>query len=186
MKTIALAFLSLAILGTGALAQAPVGPTSIKVGRVEVSAPSTPEYQITGGQNKRYKTAKWLEFEVGYETKVDEIDELTFAFSALIENKLLDGEVTYVNIAKGPDHFAVMYISPKSIDKLTQGKTLTASSIQNVWVEVRYKGQLIGKESYKPGNPPNVQRVPGMVVNKTMTPFAPLFYDRYEEIKANR
>ncbi len=186
MKTLTLALLSLAVLTTGAFAQAVVGPTSIKLGKVEIAAPSSPEYQVTGGLNKRYKTAKWLEFEIGYDTKPEEIDELTFKFTALIENKLLDGEVTYVNIAKGTEHFAVMYLSPKSIDKLTGGKTLTAASIQNVWVEVSRQGQLLARESYKPGAQPNLPHVAGMVLNKTQTPFAPLFYDRYEEIKPTR
>lgn len=186
MKILALALLTFAVTATGALAQAVVSPASIKLGRVEISAPSTPEYQITGGQNKRYKLGKWLEFEIGYETKAEEIDELTFKFTALIENKLLDGEVTYVNIAQGRDHFAVMYLSPKSIDKLTGGKTLTAASIQNVWVEVNRQGQVLGRESFKPGQQPNLPHVAGLVLNKMQTPFAPLFYDRYEEIKAAR
>lgn len=186
MKTTLLAVLSLTGLTTGAFAQAVVGPTSIKLGKVEISAPSTPEYNITGGQNKRYKLGKWLEFEVSYETVPEEIDELTFKFTALIENKLLDGEVTYINIGKGRDHYAVMYLSPKSIDKLTGGRTLTAASIQNVWVEVSRQGQVLAKESFKPAQQPNLPRVAGLVLNKNQTPFAPLFYDRYEEIKGTR
>ncbi|MEQ1860031.1 MAG: Amuc_1102 family pilus-like protein [Chthoniobacteraceae bacterium] len=186
MKAFSLALFSLVALAGGALAQVPVGPTSIKLGKAEISAPSTPEYQVTGGQNKRYKLGKWLEFEISYDTVPEEIDELTFKFTALIENKLLDGEVTYINIGKGKDHYAVMYISPKSLDKLTGGKTLTAASIQNVWVEVNRQGQLLGRESFKPGPQPNLPRVSGLVLNKTQTPFAPLFYDRYEEIKSTR
>lgn len=186
MKNLALVLLAFAALGTAAQAQIPVGPASVKLGKVEISAPSTPEYQVTGGQNKRYKTGKWLEFEVSYDTVPDEIDELTFKFTALIEKKLLDGEVTYVNIAKGRDHYAVMYISPKSIDKLTGGKALTPASIENVWVELTRQGQVLARTSFRPGNAPNLPHVAGMVVNKTQTPFAPLFYDRYEEIKATR
>src|SRR5262245_47643530 len=100
MKTLTFAFLSLVALSAGAWAQAQaIGPTSIKLGKVEPSFANTPEYQVTGGQNKRYKTAKWFEVEIGYETVNEEIDELTFKFTALIEKKLLDGEVTYINIS---------------------------------------------------------------------------------------
>jgi len=186
MKTITFALLSLAALASSAFAQAPVGPTSIKLGKVEISAPSTPEYNITGGQNKRYKLGKWLEFEIAFDTVPEEIDELTFKFSALIENKLLDGEVTYVNIAKGKDHYAVVYVSPKSIEKLTGGKPLAPASIGNVWVEVTRQGQVLGRASFKPGTAPNLPHVAGMVQSKEKTPFAPLFYDRYEEIKSTR
>jgi hypothetical protein len=45
---------------------------------------------------------------------------------------------------------------------------------------------LLGRESFKPGQQPNLPRVGGLVLNKNQTPFAPLFYDRYEEIKATR
>ena len=31
---------------------------------------------------------------------------------------------------------------------------------------------------------PNLPQVTGMVLNKTQTPFAPLYWDRYEAIKA--
>jgi hypothetical protein len=41
----------------------------LKVGKVEVAAPNTPEFQITGGQTKRYKLGKWIEMEVAYDTK---------------------------------------------------------------------------------------------------------------------
>lgn len=186
MKTLAFAFLALASLGSAAFGQVPVSPASIKVGRVEISAPSTPEYQITGGQGKRYKLGKWLEFEVSYDTVPVEIDELTFKFTAQIENKLLDGDVTYVNIPEGRDHYAVMYISPKSLNKLTGGKPLTPAAIQNAWVEVSRQGQVLARVSHRPGNPPNVPHITGMLLNKTQTPFAPLYYDRYEEIKSVR
>jgi hypothetical protein len=181
-----IAFLAgVAALTATSSAQA-LSPASIKLGKVEISAPSTPEYQITGGQNKRYKVGKWLEFEISYETIPEEIPELTFKYTALIEGKLLDGEVTYVNIGKGRDHYAVMYLSPKSIEKLTNGKALTPASIANVWVEVSNQGQVLGREAHKAQNQPNLPRVTGMLLNKIQTPFAPLFYDRYEEIKTAR
>ena len=183
MKILSLLVAGFAALTVSANAQVPVGPGSIKLGKVEISAPSTPEYQITGGQNKRYKLGKWIEIEIKFETIPEEIDELTFKFTALIENKLLDGEVTYVNINKGNEHYAVMYVSPKSIEKLTGGKVLSPASIGNVWVDVNKQGQTLAKEAYKTGNQPNLPRVTGMLLNKTQTPFAPLFYDRYEEIR---
>lgn len=191
MKTLAFAVLTLAALSTSVLAQGAtvvqnVGSGSIKLGKVEPSFASTPEYQITGGQNKRYKLGKWFEMEIAYDTLNELIPELTFKFTALAEKRLFDGEVTYVNIAKGKDHYAVMYISPKALDKITGGKALTPTTIENVWVEVFYNGQSIGKAQFKAGNPPNAQRENGIVLNKSQTPFAPLFYDRYEEIKAVR
>ena len=186
MKIATLSLLATFAFTLQSFAQAPVGPASIKVGKVEVSAPNTPEYNITGGASKRFKTAKWIEVEVEYETKPEDIDELTFKFTIMVEKKLLDGEATYVNIAKGREHYAVMYVSPKSIDKLTGGKPLTPASIENVWVEVSKSGLVLAKESFKPTPMPNAQHVAGMVLNKDETPFGPLYYDRYESLKKSR
>ena len=47
----------------------------------------------------------------------------------MIENKLLDGSVTHVNIPKGTEHYSVMYIAPRALEKLTGGKPFTAASI---------------------------------------------------------
>ena len=170
-------------LCSAAFGQAPVGPTSIKLGKVQPAVVKTPEYNLTSGPNKRSKSADWLEIELDYATTPEDIDELTFKYTVALEGKLLDGEVTYVNIAKGREHYAVMYVSPKSIEKLTGGKALTGASIQNVWIEVSKSGQVLGKESFKPTPAPNLPHVTGMVLNKDETPFAPLFYDRYEALK---
>ena len=186
MKVVSLCFVALLTAVLTASAQVPVSPASIKLGKVEVSAPTTPEFQITGGQSKRSRLGKWLEMEVGYDTEPEEIDELTFKYTVLLERKILTGEVTYMNILKGKDHFAVMYISPKTIEKLTGGKPLTGASIENVWVEVSRQGQVLGRSSQKPGAVPNLPQVAGMVLTKDKTPFAPLYFDRYEAIKPTR
>lgn len=183
MKFLTLSLAAFAAFAVSAFAQVPVGPGAVKLGKVEVTAPSTPEFQITGGQNKRYKLGKWLELEVEFETKPEEIDELTFRYTALIEKKVLTGEVTYVNIAKARDHFAVMYISPKGIERLTGGKPLTSAGVENVWIEVSRQGQVLDKTSLRPGPVPNLPQVPGLILKKDDTPFGPLYYDRYESIK---
>lgn len=187
MKILALALASLLCIPAAAFAQAPIGPGSVKLGKVSPEVVKTPEYQVTGA-NKRSKLGSWLEFEIEFETKAEEIPELTFTFTAQIEGKLLTGEVTYVNIAKGREHYAVMYISPKSIEKLTGGKTLTGAGIQNVWVKVEKDGVNLDPPmaSFKAGPIPNAAKLPGLLLNKSQTPFAPLYYDRYEEIKPAR
>lgn len=187
MKTPALFLLAIAAFGLHAFAQAPVGPGSVKLGKVQPAVVKTPEFNLSSGPTKRSKNADWLEVEIEYETKMD-IDELTFKYTLQIEGKLLDGEVSYVAVAKDREHYAVMYVSPKAIKQLTGGKALTAGSIENAWVEVTRQGQKLDPltASFKPGVPKNVAHVTGFVLRKDQTPFAPLFYDRYEEIKPAR
>lgn len=183
MKFSLLALATLVAVPLSTFAQAPIGPGSIKLDKIEPEAVNTPEFNITGGQTKRSRTEKWLVLEVGYETKAEEIDELTFKFTVLFENKLLTGEVSYVNILKDREHFASVYISPKAIKKLTGGKNMTGASLGNVWVEVSRQGQKLGELAMKQGGIPNAPQTTGMILNKMQTPFSVLYYDRYEEIK---
>ena len=187
MKILILSILAIGALATEGFAQAPaIGPGAVKLGKIGVEGIKSPEFQIVGGPQKRSKTGTWLELEIEYETKVEDIDDLTFDYHVLVEGKLLDGSVTYVNIPKGRDHYAVMYIAPRTLEKLTGGKPLNPGNI-NAWVEVSKQGQkLDAPAAYKPGAMPNVPHLAGMVLNKSETPFAPLFYDRYETIKATR
>lgn len=184
--------LFLSLLAVGALVsevaaqQAPVGPGSVKLGKPEPQVIKSPEYQIVGGPQKRSKVGSWLEVEIAYETKPEGIDELTFNYMIMVSNVICDGSVSYVNIPKGKDHFAVMYIAPRTLEKLTAGKPLTAADIQNVWVTVTRQGQILDQQAFKPAQPPNLPHQAGLVLNKNETPFAPLFYDRYEAVKATR
>jgi hypothetical protein len=182
MKFLFSALAVLCLSGFAANAQSMVRIGDVKITKVSPSAPKTPDFQFTGTP-KRSKLGQWLEVEVEFETKPEDIDELTFKYTILIEKKLLDGEVTHVNIPKGREHFSVMYVAPRTLEKLTDGKALTASSIENVWVEVSKQGQVLHKDSFKPGNQPNLQHIQGMVLNKMETPFAPLYFDRYEAVK---
>ncbi|MGB8170625.1 MAG: Amuc_1102 family pilus-like protein [Chthoniobacteraceae bacterium] len=186
MKKFLLSACALTVTAIAASAQTPVGPGSVKLGKVQPEVVKTPEYNITGGPQKRSKIGQWLEVEVEFETKPEDIDELTFKYTILMEKKLLDGEVTHIAIPKGRDHYSVIYVSPRAIEKLTGGKPLTGGSIENVWVEVSKQGQILDKASFRPGVPPNLPHLAGLVLNKDETPFAPLFYDRYEAIKKTR
>ena len=187
MKTLSLSLAAALGFLLPASAQTMVAPGSVKLGKVQVAVVKTPEYSLSSGPQKRSKPADWLEVEIEYETKAEEIDELTFTFTIMIEKKLLTGQVTHINIPKGREHFSVMYIAPRTLEKLTGGKALTAGSIENVWVTVERQGMKLAQpESFKPGAIPNLPQQNGLVLNKDETPFAPLFYDRYEPIKKTR
>lgn len=166
-----------------ASAQAPVGPGSVKLGKIAPAVDKTPDYQINGGPQKRSTPQNWLEVEVPFDTTPEEIDSLDFKYTVLIDKTLIDGMVTHITIPAGRDHYSVMYISPRTLLKATGGKPLTAASIGNIWVSVEKQGQKLAEASMKPQAMPNLPHLPGML-QKTDTPFAPLFWDRYEAIKA--
>jgi hypothetical protein len=185
MKILSLSLVAALAFGLQASAQTMVAPGSIKMGKVSPAVVKTPEYNLTSGPTKRSKLGEWLEVEVEFETKPEDIDELTFNYTIMIENKLLTGQVTHVNIPKGREHFSVVYIAPRTLEKLTGGR-LTSASIQNVWVTCERQGMKLDVAAYKPGPIPNLPQTTGLILNKDETPFAPLFYDRYEPIKKTR
>lgn len=187
MKTLLVSALAALAFVYPASAQAPIGPGAVKISKIQPAVVKTPEFQYTGGTQKRSKPGDWLEVEVEFEVKPDEIDELTFNYTLMIEGKLLDGTVTHINVPKGRDRYSVMYVAPRTLEKLTGGKALSASSIQNVWVQITRQGQPLAAEGYpKNVSIPPMQHIAGMVLNKSETPFAPLFFDRYEAIRATR
>ena len=187
MKLLAPALAAVLSFTLHAHAQTALKAGDVKLGKVQPAMVKTPEFSLSSGPQKRSKPADWLEIEIEYETKPEDIDELTFTYTIMIEKKLLFGQVTHINIPKGRDHYSVMYVSPRSLTKLTGGRALTASSIENVWVNVERQGQKLDQPSaHKPGPIPNAALIQGLVLNKDETPFAPLFYDRYEAIKKTR
>ena len=185
MKTVVLSTAALLGLAFAAAAQVPVRPTDIKLEKPTPAVVKTPEFQFTGSA-KRSKPGDWLEVEVPFATTPEMIEELTFTYKILINKKLLVGEVTHISIPKGKDHFSVAYVAPRSLEAVMGGKALSAAAIEGIWVEVSKQGQALGTESTAKGPVPNVPQVPGLVLKKSDTPFAPLYWDRYEALKQAR
>jgi hypothetical protein len=148
----------------------------------------TPDFTLNSGDVKRTgKVGQWLEVEVNFSARPDYTDELQFKYYILFAGKLLEGEVTLVDIPKGRDLYSVMYMSPRAMAKLLDGRPLTGIEIQNVGVQILNKGQLVAEKSFKQTGSAEwwqqMQQTTGMLLNKGETPFAPLFWDRYEPIK---
>ncbi len=184
MKILSITACALLALSLQVSAQAPAG--AVKLGKVLPAVVKTPEFSLKSGTEKRSKPAEWLEIEVEFDTKGAEFEELTLEYTVQVENKLLEGQVTHVTIPVGREHFSVMYVAPRSLEKLTGGKALNQSSVQNVWIVAKVKGQIVDQAAHRPGPIPNLQKTPGMLLNKTETPFAPLYFDRYEATKPSK
>ena len=170
-----------------ASAQAPAPPQPndvvINANGITPMGVKTPEYNLSSGPIKRAKSLTWLEIEVQYSTFPQLIDELTFEYSVLMNGQLLTGSSTYVNIEKGREHYAVVYISPAGIDNVMGGAIFTASSIANIQVRITHQGQELFVKALRASALPNLPQRTGFILNKPETPFAPLFWDRYEALK---
>ena len=148
---------------------------------------TTPQFTYNGGQ--QYPTNqrdRWLEVEVEFAAAPDFTDELTFKYFILLNGKLLTGEVTHVNIPAGRENRSVMYVSPGALTRFNGNRALTPNAVQNVAVQIVQKGATKDELSFTrtPGQwYAGLPAVTGLVLNKNETPFAPLYWDRYQQIK---
>jgi hypothetical protein len=186
MKTHRISLLLVLLLGSACAALAQRGDYDIV--KISPAVVHTPDYQLNSGDVKRTgKVGQWLEVEVNFSARPEYTDELTFKYYILFAGKLLEGEVTHIDIPKGRDLYSVMYVSPRAMAKLLDGRPLTGIEIENVGVQILNKGQLVAEKSFKPTGSAEwwqqMQQITGLVINKSETPFAPLFWDRYEVIK---
>ncbi len=118
--------------------------------------------------------------------------ELTFRYFVLLaNNKLLTGEVTHVDVVGGQELFSVMYVAPRSLALLLGNRAFNSADITNIEIQMLKPGvgAPLAVRMFKPGQPLSTstfQQIPGLLLNKSQTPFAPLYWDRYEAIKAAR
>ena len=134
------------------------------------------------------RSQQWLEVEVNFMARPEWTDELTFNYFILLNGECLTGSVTHIDIPAGRDLYSVMYVSPRTIAKIMNGQPLTGVAIQDVGVQIVSKGEVLVTKSYKTRGATqwwqNQQQVSGKVLNKDQTPFGPLIWDRYEQLKA--
>ena len=153
----------------------------------------TPEYTFNGDP-RRFTQGQWLEVETEFSARPEVTPELTLRYYILFAGTLLTGEVTHVNIPAGQSLFSVMYVAPRTLARFLGGRPLTANAIENIAVQIVRPGvaQPLAEFVLKPGPRgaapwwTTLQQTPGFVRNKDETPFAPLYWDRYEAIKATK
>jgi hypothetical protein len=75
------------------------------------------------------------------------------------------------------------------LQRLMLGRPVTNAALQNVAVQIVQQGMIRDELSLTPaaaGWYIGLPQITGLMVNKNETPFAPLYWDRYLEIKAPR
>ena len=189
LATFALAVLCLLPLTPALQAQGgSIPPGSMVIKSINVSTPKTPEFSTIANetQSKRYTLGTWLEVEVEFSSGVA-AKEVTFHYNILVAGTFLVGEVTHVDVLPGQSLFSVMYVAPRALQTLLRGTPLTPNAVQNIEVEILRPGVSapLSQRMLRQGAPfyTTMQQVTGMVLNKNQTPFAFLWWDRYEPIK---
>ena len=105
----------------------------------------------------------------------------------LIGGALLVGDQTLVDVNPGQSLFTTVFIAPRTIATLLRGAAVDAqrrpehrraNPAPGVAQPLANKMLREGPAFYT-----TMQQVPGFVLNKSQTPFAPLWYDHYEAVK---
>lgn len=148
---------------------------------------SSPQFTYTGAQQYQANLREmWLEVEVTFNAAPEITDDLTLKYYILINGKILTGEVTHTNILTGRDRRSVMYIPPRALLRFNNNRPISAVTVQNVAVQIVQGGTV--KDEVSLTRAPaqwftSLPAVTGFVLNKNETPFAPIYWDRYEQIK---
>lgn len=174
-------------------AQPPVpesAPDAFRITKITKNLITAPQFNYAGAQG--YATDKrdrWLELEAEFTAAPQFTDELTFKYYVLFNGRLLTGEVTHTNILGGRERRSVMYVAPNALAHFSDNRQITIGSCQNVAVQIVQGGAVKDEASLQRATPQwfaAIQQIPGFLLNKNQTPFAPLFWDRYEQIKTER
>ena len=187
-KTVWLITVCLGLLAHLSLAQAPGG--EFRLTKITKNLITVPEYAYTGAQQHRTNQAdRWLEVEVEFSAAPEITDELTLKYFILLNGKLLAGEVTHAGVMAGKENRSVMYVSPKGIARCMGNQPVNLNSVQNITVQIAQKGAVKDELNLARAPAQWYSKIPpltGLVLNKNETPFAPLYWDRYEQIKTAR
>ncbi|HOU20646.1 MAG: hypothetical protein KBC66_09315 [Kiritimatiellae bacterium] len=143
----------------------------------------TPIYQTSVRTQTTGRQTDWWRVGVEFETKPDWIDELELTWYVFVEdmsNKkaptMYSSAVTYVNVPAGR-HVGDMFLHPNTIARVGPPKFVA--------VEIKHRGAVLATEST--AQTPNwwtqFSPVPGVLLNRSQTPFFLIDYDSYNAIK---
>jgi hypothetical protein len=185
--------------------QTPIGKV-IKITDIKPTLEKSPDFSVSIGPQRKAASQDWLWIEVSFLCKIPgpnppALPEVTFNYYVLLNNPspqnrtgtLLTGTVTHTGIVSGTEvHHSLMLVSPQTLKGLFGGKTPASipATIQAIGVTASIQGQIQDEVSIAKGNGHPQwwnslqQGPPGLVLSKDQTPFAPLFYDYFEAIKA--
>jgi len=184
--SVSVAFLIPAVLS---FAQEPPGPAPppFRITTVRQQLLSPPDYRsiimdtglraVSAGQN-------WLRIETQFESLPDWADDVQLKYYVLLGRgdnaRVLVGDIAYINVAKGTQHYSGMFVAPNTLQRYGDGQ------VEAVAVQLYYKGRLIDESSNPPSNNRWWERgrqISGLVLAPRDTPWSIFAFNKYESVK---
>jgi hypothetical protein len=166
----------------------------VEVEDISIEIIDTPEYS-TSESKKLPKKREWVEIEVIFKpegrTESGMVDKLEFSYFIMLgdEKTMLNEKINHVNLLLDESTASVVYVAPSTIFSLFGREASASKAVAAVAVEVRYNGALVGGDAtLKPETRwwQTKTQTPGLLLKKSETPFAPLWWDRYADIEKSR
>ena len=188
MKISALLCVAVSLLGFAFSAEGQGAAGAFQVTKITQKLITNPQYSYSGAeQYQANQRDQWLEVEVEFAATAEYSDDVTFKYFVLLNGKVLTGEVTHTNIAAGKGMRSVMFVTPRVLARFNGNRAVTPNAIQNIAVQIVQQGAVKDEASMTRAAAQWYKAIPalsGLVLNKNETPFAALYWDRYEQIKS--
>ena len=173
--------------------------------KVDINIQKTPQIQVPNVKDKRWTPKDWLEIEVEATAELSKNekdrnkkshDEVTFKYFVYLQgatkekSRVLTADVTHVNVPIKEKIHSVVYISPSQLQKLTDTTAVGQASptMVKAWgVQAFINGQEVGRKTSEANKEwwtnPALPAQEASLLDKTQTPFAPLWGDFHLEVK---
>ena len=190
-----------ALIGVFSLSEANAQAYKVEAQKPEFDDLQSPQFD-TGGSDKGFKPKDWLEVEASFKVQMapeppsKTAERLLVKWYVAVEHPdkrgaylLLTKDVTHVNVPLNEEIFSSIYLSPASVTRLTGSDRGGKKAVKYIGYEILVNGEKVAQESdgAKAGwwnvASDKISRsdtVP--LLNKSETPFAHLWWDRYAEI----
>lgn len=165
-----------------------------------------PSPEIQTGKSKAFKPKDWLEVEAGIkipatsaeQKKSGFIDRVTVKWYVAVKDPegkgvlKLEKTINHINVPVDEEIFSSVYLSPANIKRLTGKDKAGKSAVEAVGIEVLVDSTKVGQAAVKQkdgwwtaASLSNASdRFP--LLNKSETPFAMFWWDRFAEIQKER
>lgn len=209
MHRIHLPLLKAAAIAAGIACFLPVGghaqqssASDFKISKIEIAFAASPGYGGSGYDKRVQRPGQWLEVEAIFDwlprtPEPKYLDDLTVNYYVLLNNKgrlkdspegtLLTGTVNHTSVAIGKDLKSVIYLPPRALERLFDGKIpgTAKAAVAGVGVTLTQGGQVVAEltTSGKGQWWAQMKGVSGYLLAKPDTPFAPLAWDYFEPVK---
>jgi hypothetical protein len=168
-----------------AAAQASARDGGISVKSLECTKNRTPDFSYSGSTSEANLTpGDWAKILVKFDTDDEWTDQLEMKFFIVVKNQknsaytMFTGSYVYSDIPKGRGRQVAVYLRPRTLERY-------GNVLEQAAVEVYSKGEVVALRSFPESNKPwwrtvNVRSIDGLILDRSMTPFANIAADNYE------